>query len=224
MCIKERKRTIKLLATSLLLTIFLLNNQAQPQQGAPPAGMQPQQQEATDIGEVSDDEITKFIDVFQELQSLQQETQMKAAQMIKESNLGMEKYREIATAQQNPSEGSTEDFSEEEMKEFNELSEKLNGFEQEIQTKSEEKIKEAGMEPSRYESIAQASQSDSALQERLQKELSSRQQQQQGAPQQGAPQQGAPQQGAPQQGAPQQGAPQQGAPQQQAPPPPSPKE
>lgn len=191
MQIKKRKNTIKTIVTSVLLILFMANCQSQKKKekdgsevkSGDAKELQAPQMGAsqTQNGEVSDKEVKSFVNVFQKLRPIQQQFQMKASQIIQNSGLGMQKYRQIMQSQQNPAGQSQQQFSQEDMDSFNQVSKELQTVQRDMQTESEKVIQGEGLTPQRYQQIGRISQSDSTLQKKLQNELQTRQQQ---APQQ----------------------------------------
>lgn len=128
-----------------------------------PAQMQQQQQATPDI---SDKELQKFANAFQEVQVENQKIQQKMIAEIQEEGMEVQRFSEIQQAQQNPNQEV--EMTAEEEKAIENLMPKLQTIQQESQTVMQEKIKSAGLTMNRYQEIAQMIQQSPELQQKLQ--------------------------------------------------------
>jgi hypothetical protein len=201
MYIKKGKITITTLTMFALLIFFIMTNcQSDKENGKNETGenkqenLQPGTQDdigqSAQTGEVSPAEVETFITIVQKLRPMQRKFQMQAAQLIQQSELGMQKYRAIAQSMQNPNAQGQQDFSQEDLDSYQQIAEKLEVVQQDLQAESEEIIKEEGLSAQRYQQIGQISRTDTVLQQRLRNEFESRQKE---MPQQPQMQQPAPQ-------------------------------
>jgi len=154
-------KLIKQIGISLCAVLGFTAVQAQVNQV--PAQMQQQQQATPDI---SDEELQKFVDAFQEIQVENQKIQQKMIAEIQEEGMEVQRFSEIQQAQQNPNQEVEMTAEEEEAIES--LMPKLQSIQQESQTVMQEKIKSAGLTMNRYQEIAQMIQQSPELQQKLQ--------------------------------------------------------
>ncbi len=118
--------------------------------------------------EVSDAEITKFIATANKLRASQDKMRTKLMNMIKESDLGMQKYQAIAQSKRKPNDTTqAQNFTKKELQDFDNLSKEISMMQQ----KNAEKIvSQEGLTFERYKAISSAARQDSTLQGRLRKE------------------------------------------------------
>src|SRR5690554_1449237 len=154
-------KLIKQIGISLCAVLGFTAVQAQVNQV--PAQMQQQQQATPDI---SDEELQKFVDAFQEIQVENQKIQQKMIAEIQEEGMEVQRFSEIQQAQQNPNQEV--EMTAEEEKAIESLMPKLQSIQQESQTVMQEKIKSAGLTMNRYQEIAQMIQQSPELQKKLQ--------------------------------------------------------
>ncbi len=154
-------KLVKKIAISFCAVFGLTAVQAQVNQV--PAQMQQQQQATPDI---SDEELQKFANAFQEVQVENQKIQKDMIAKIEEEGMEVQRFSEIQQAQQNPNQEV--EMTAEEEKEIENLMPKLQTIQQESQTVMQEKIKSAGLTMNRYQEIAQMIQQSPELQQKLQ--------------------------------------------------------
>jgi len=180
------KKTSKVLFFCFLAIALLSNCQAKKEKGTKSAQEKTQeptqemmQNQQGDI-EVSDKEIETFIDIANKIRSSQGETRTKSIKKIEESDLGMQKYQQIANAKRNPADTTQPpEFTDKELDQFNQLSQELQKIQQEAQADAKSMVKEEGMTVERYTAISRAARQDSTLQKRLQEEAMKQQGQEQ---------------------------------------------
>ncbi|MAC95391.1 MAG: hypothetical protein CMC96_07805 [Flavobacteriales bacterium] len=154
-------KLVKKIAISFCAVFGLTAVQAQVNQV--PAQMQQQQQATPDI---SDEELQKFANAFQEVQVENQKIQKDMIAKIEEEGMEVQRFSEIQQAQQNPNQEV--EMTAEEEKAIENLMPKLQTIQQESQTVMQEKIKSAGLTMNRYQEIAQMIQQSPELQQKLQ--------------------------------------------------------
>lgn len=128
-----------------------------------PQQMQQQQQTTSDI---SDEELQKFVDAYQEIQVENQKIQQKMIAKIQEEGMEVQRFTQIQQAQQNPDQEAN--VTAEEEKAIQNLMPKLQTIQQESQSVMQEKIEGAGLTMTRYQEIAQMVQQSPELQQKLQ--------------------------------------------------------
>lgn len=156
-------KLIKQIGISLCVVFGFTAVQAQVNQV--PAQMQQQQQKQA-TPDISDEELQKFVDAFQEIQVENQKIQQKMIAEIQEEGMEVQRFSEIQQAQQNPNQEV--EMTAEEEKAIENLMPKLQTIQQESQTVMQEKIKSAGLTMNRYQEIAQMIQQSPELQKKLQ--------------------------------------------------------
>lgn len=124
----------------------------------------PQQQQQQKV-EVSDAELKKFANAFQGIRMVNQEAQQEMSQVIQEEGMEIQRFNEIYQATLNPE--VAVEATEEEKKQHEKISSKLEGMQGEFQGKMEKIITDEGLTIERYEQIAMGLQADPELQERL---------------------------------------------------------
>jgi thiamine pyrophosphate-dependent acetolactate synthase large subunit-like protein len=129
-----------------------------------PQQMQQQQQQVTP--DISDEELQKFVDAYQEIQLENQKIQQKMIAKIQEEGMEVDRFTQIQQAQQNPDQEA--DMTAEEEKAIQSLMPKLQTIQQESQSVMQERIENAGLTMTRYQEIAQMVQQSPELQQKLQ--------------------------------------------------------
>ncbi|MEX2379404.1 MAG: DUF4168 domain-containing protein [Vicingaceae bacterium] len=153
-----QKIGISLVAVFAFTTVNAQVNQV-PQQ------MQQQQQQQT-TPDISDEELQKFVDAFQEVQAENQKIQQKMIAEIQEEGMDVQRFSQIQQAQQNPDQEV--DMTAEEEEAIGNLMPELQSIQQESQVVMQKKIEDAGLSMTRYQEIAQMVQQSPELQQKLQ--------------------------------------------------------
>lgn len=152
-----KKQVFALMLTAAVIMFSIIPATGQQMQA-------PAQQESS--GEVSDAELEKFVDAMNGVNNVQKNFQQKMTSKVTESGLDVERFNEIANAQQNPNQEV--DASETEMVKFQEAAETINVEQQKMQMKMQETIADAGMQVSRYQEIMNQVNQNPVLLERVQ--------------------------------------------------------
>jgi hypothetical protein len=139
----------KIFTLSLIFT-FALALGATAQQQMPP--QQQQQQVPTNF---TDDEYEKFVKINQEIIPLQEEMQGKMIQSIEETGLDINRFNELAQAQQA---GNIKEVSQdpEEIAKFNEAGQKIVEMNQEIGEAYQQKMDEHDMDQQKFQQMMMA--------------------------------------------------------------------
>lgn len=145
------------------LFAFFAMNTVCAQVNQVPAQMQQQQQVNPDV---SDEELQKFVDAYQEIQVENQKIQQEMIAKIKEEGMDVQRFSQIQQAKQNPQQEAS--MTAEEKEALESLMPKLQTIQQESQAVMQEKIESAGLSMSRYQEIAQMIQQSPELQQKLQ--------------------------------------------------------
>ncbi|WP_461533869.1 DUF4168 domain-containing protein [Sinomicrobium sp.] len=158
---------LKALLVCFLATGAMALAQTAPQPQQP---QQPQQQKV----EVSDDELGKIANAFEGIVDINNKAQQEMVKVVEESGFEIDRFNELFEASQDRAKEA--DASEEEKEKFgvamNKMQEMQSGFQKEM----EEIIKKEGITLDRYQQVAMALQTDTALQQRLQSILEKKQQ------------------------------------------------
>lgn len=132
-------------------------------QTLPGAGQQ-QQQVQTDF---SEEELKTFIQANKSVVEVQQQAEQKMIQVIEEENMDINRFNEIATAQQDPNQEA--DATADEMATFNQAAQKVMEVQRETQSEIAEAIESEGMQFNEYRQIMMAYQSSPEVQEKITK-------------------------------------------------------
>ena len=126
------------------------------------------QQEQAQI-EVSDEELGKFADAYKQMQVIGQEAQEKMVSTVEDEGMDIKRFNEIHQSTMDP---ATEgDATAEEMEMHKKVVEKLDAMQQGFQEQVAKIVESQDLNMDRYQQIAMALQTDTALQQRLQKML-----------------------------------------------------
>ncbi|MGB7784778.1 MAG: DUF4168 domain-containing protein [Salinimicrobium sp.] len=120
---------------------------------------------------VTDAELTKFADTFQQMRMMNQKAQMQMSQAIQEENLDIKRFNEIHKAELDPAVAS--DATKEEKEKYGRVIAKIEKMQVSFEGDMEELIKDSGLTVDRYQEIATSLQTNPQLQERLKEELTS---------------------------------------------------
>jgi hypothetical protein len=144
--------------------------ESKPQTPESPAQETPQTQE--DAGQaVSPEELQQFAKVIPSLQAINQTAQQKFAQVIEQSDLSVERFQELAQAQQSPEAQPSTPATPEEQQSFNQIASAIQSIQQETLAEQEQVVRSGGLEPSRFGEILVAVQRNPALQQQVQQLL-----------------------------------------------------
>lgn len=113
--------------------------------------------------ELSDSELKSFVNVLKEVNKVQKSYQDEMVNLVNESGLEIERFNQIANAQQSTS----LEFSKEEMASFKSAVEQLKTTQQEMQEKLHEVVENSGMQPMRYQEIMNQLNQDEKLQQKI---------------------------------------------------------
>ena len=132
-------------------------------QGLPDA--QQQQEEVRE--DFTDDELKLFLKANKSVAMVQQQAEQKMIQAIEEEEMDINRFNEIANAQQDPN--ADPGASEEEMATFTKAAEKVMEVQRETQSEVAAAVESEGMEFNEYQQIMMAYQSSPTVQEKLTK-------------------------------------------------------
>jgi len=153
--------------------------QDQTMEQDPMQQQQPQQQPTT---EVSDEELQDFLEVSSELQEVQMGSQQEMITVVEEEGLSVDKYNQIAQAEQAGQSTDELDVSSDDLDNYERASQQIAEMEQELEPQLESIIASHGMDMDRFQEINMALQQDPVLQERIQQMMQSEMQQQPAQP------------------------------------------
>lgn len=148
----------------------------------------PMQQEPVEPVEVSDEELEEWVDIFVEVQEINQQLQMQFQPIIQESGLDIQKFQEIMQAEEMGQPRDEIDASSSEMENYDEAMDQIMELQEEAEEEMVEFIEEEEMELDRYEEILIGINQDQELAERAEEIIMEtqdipQQQQQQAPPQ-----------------------------------------
>ena len=163
-----------LLGTAASALMLASEMPAAAQQQAPQQG-QPMSPEESSM-EVDDEEIQRFANAFEAVQSIQKESREQMARAIEQQGLTIKEYNELFRQQQQQNAGgesemSDSNFSEEKQQQFEQADARIDQIEQEAQSEIEQAITQKGLEVERFEQIWIAVRQDPELQQRVQNVL-----------------------------------------------------
>ncbi len=123
------------------------------------------QQQAPDIGEVTDAELRSFVAFSMEAQTIQQDAQVRMIEKVEENDISVDRYNEIVTGQhQGAGDEVFEDSAEQER--FEKVYDIIEGMQDDLQEQIYVIVENHDLEIDRVEEIQMALQMDQDLQER----------------------------------------------------------
>ena len=120
----------------------------------------------TNSKEVSDSELANFAEVFQEVQSISQESQNKMVKIIQDEGLDLQRYNAIARAQQSGDKDLK--VSNEEIEKLQAINSQLKEIDSEANKTMQKKINDSDLTVPRYQEIMELLQNDEQLKIKLQ--------------------------------------------------------
>jgi hypothetical protein len=126
---------------------------------------QPQQAQPDVRTDYTEEELKLFLKANQNAAQVQQAAEQKMIQAIEETDMDINRFNEIASAQQNPQ--ADTDISDEEMTTFTEAAQKVMEVQRETQAEVAEAVEEAGMDFTEYRQIIMAYQSSPEVQQKI---------------------------------------------------------
>ena len=130
-----------------------------------PQQLPQQQQQAVEV-DVSDNELSKFADAYQEIRMVNQKAQQKMVKKVEDNGFEIQRFNEIHQASLDPN--AEVEVSEEEKTKHKEVVAEIEGMQGDFQKEMEDAISKNELDVERYEKIAMALQTDTKLQQRLQ--------------------------------------------------------
>ncbi len=124
----------------------------------------PRQPEAVDSSDITDEELDQFAGAMEAIQPITNQAQAQMAETIDDSDISMERYQEVAMAQQ---QGREVDLNPEEQQQLQEIEDQMQALQAEIQEEQIKGIEETGMTVQRFQQISAALQQDPELQQRF---------------------------------------------------------
>lgn len=155
-------RSKKIVLTAVTIAFIGGSNlfaQAIPQQ-------QFQQQSQTDV---TDAEISKFANAYQEIQMENQKVQQEMVNLIQGEGFEVQRFNEIHESEMSPE--INVQISSEEKAKYGKALEKIEEKQTEFQEKVETVIQDKGLSLDRYQEVAMALQNDEALQQKLRSQM-----------------------------------------------------
>ncbi|MGM0496573.1 MAG: DUF4168 domain-containing protein [Bacteroidota bacterium] len=148
-------------------------DQQQGQEQASPEDQQEmpgEMQEEQDI-DVSDEEIEKFVEAVNAVQSINQGAQEEMSKTIEDEGMDPRRFQEIQQSQQSQQQGDAQDVSDKEMQQYQSIMKEMESVQSGLQEDMKDAIEDVGLTMERYQQIANAAQNDTALMQRIQKKL-----------------------------------------------------
>lgn len=115
--------------------------------------------------EVSTEELKTFADIYQKVQVKNSEAQQRMAKSIKEEDITINRYQDLAKSKQDPNSEVT--ASEEEKEKLKSIQESFTEIQTEFKKKITDIIESEGMTIKRYQEVYQMVRKDKSLQEEL---------------------------------------------------------
>jgi len=131
--------------------------------------MQPQQPSA-DV-EVSDSELDKFVEASVNAQQVQMESREDMTSKVEDEGISVERFNEIAEAQQRGESEEDIDATSEEMDNFNKAMQSIQKANEEMQPEIQKAIEDAGLTMDEYREINLAIQQSPKLQQKVQQKF-----------------------------------------------------
>jgi peptidoglycan hydrolase CwlO-like protein len=152
----KRKFLITLVAVAAALSMNLVVS-AQTLQS-------PQPQDPVDV---SDRELSGFVDAYQGVQKIQQELNDDVNGLVQESNFSQQSFNELYQAHMRQDSEQLAGMSSTERKEFEGLVDQINGLQNSMREKMIDTIADAGLSIEKFNTIGASLQQDSELYERF---------------------------------------------------------
>ncbi|MFO7849524.1 MAG: DUF4168 domain-containing protein [Spirochaetia bacterium] len=165
------KRIMILSMITLLLvgTVGFLTAQTQQQpegqQEGQPEGQQGQPPAAEDV---TDEELQQFSDVYTVVQEIQEDLNQEVSKMIEDSSFDEQTFHNLFQAQSTGDQSATEDLSDAEQQEFEELTTKITEMQNAQQENMVAAVEDEGLTVERFNGILSAMQQDTELFEKFQ--------------------------------------------------------
>ncbi len=115
--------------------------------------------------EISDKELEKFADAYQEVQMANQSSQQEMIKAVEEEDISVEKFNLINQAEQNPN--KEVEATADELEKYESAMESVEAIQLKVQKQVESKINEIGLSMERFQQISALVQKDKELQQRL---------------------------------------------------------
>lgn len=144
------------------LSVLMISSADLYAQGLPGAAQQQPVKE-----DFTDEELKTFIQANKSVVQVQQAAEQKMMQAIEETDMDVNRFNEIATAQQDPQ--ADAGASAEEMATFNEAAQKVMAVQRETQSEIAAAVEEEGMEFNEYRQIMMAYQNSPKVQQQITK-------------------------------------------------------
>lgn len=128
----------------------------------------PQQQQQQKV-EVTDSELSKFANAFQQIQTISQQAQQEMTQVVQEEGMDIQRFNEIHQASINPE--MEVEVSEEEQTQHQNITAEIEKMQTTFQGQMEKAIADQDLTIEKYEEIINGLQADPELQERLRKAM-----------------------------------------------------
>lgn len=115
--------------------------------------------------DISDQELQKFGDAFQQVRMLNQNSQQEMIKALEAEGISVDRFNAINQAEQNPN--KEVEASDDELKKYESAMASIEEIQSDIQMQMKSKMKEAGIKFERYQQIMTMLQTDKELQQRL---------------------------------------------------------
>lgn len=114
---------------------------------------------------VSDEDLEKFVEVYQEVQVENQKLQQGLAEMVEEEGMDVQRFQEIQAMQANPN--ADVDASESELATHKSIMGNIEKAQTEFQEKVSDMVEDAGMTMEKYQEVFAELQSNEELQQKF---------------------------------------------------------
>lgn len=116
--------------------------------------------------EISEEELSEFVEVMPEVNAIQMKFQQEMVSAVQENNMEVQRFNELARAQQNPN--MTVEANETEMQSFNAAMQAVQAIQENLNQQVQGAVSESELTMSRFQEIAMAVNSDQELQQKVQ--------------------------------------------------------
>ena len=116
--------------------------------------------------EISEEELSEFVEVMPEVNAIQMKFQQEMVAAVQENNMEVQRFNELARAQQNPN--MTVEANETEMQSFNAAMQAVQAIQENLNQQVQGAVSESELTMSRFQEIAMAVNSDQELQQKVQ--------------------------------------------------------
>ncbi|MFM7424517.1 MAG: DUF4168 domain-containing protein [Elainella sp.] len=143
---------------------------ASAQSSAPAPSAQPAPQPAP-AGDVSQAEVEKFASTVKQFQTIQEEAQQQADQILASEDLSPERFSQILQSQRNPQTQPSPEVTDAERQNFDQAMEKLAELQNATRERMDQTLQSEGLPRERFTQILGMVRQDAGLRQRIQEQM-----------------------------------------------------